>query len=258
MISAWLDLPVVGIFACLMLVYGATAALIAWLTFGSPLGPRIRGFTGIVAPYFTCVATLFALLTGFLAADVMDRNRLAIRAVQTESSALTELYALAQAAAVDTAPIKEALRGYVQTLVTDEWGEMARGGTSEKAEGALAALLQAVAEPRMGSAAGQAVHNGMITLALQAASARSDRLALNSRHSDGVKWATVLLLCLMTQIAIAMVHLEKPRAHAAALAVFTVAAVIALGMIAIQEDPFDGALRISPAPMDWLVKIVAA
>ena len=258
MINAWLDLPVAGVFACLAVFYGATAALIVWLTFGSPLRAGIQRFGGIVAPYFGAVALLFALLTGFLAGDVMDRNRLAIRAMQVESSTLSNLHSLTLASPADMAAIRSALRSYVEAIVTDEWSEMAQRRTSAKTEAALAALLQAVAEPTIATAASQAVHNGMITLALQAAAARSDRLALNTHQSDTVKWSTVLLLCLMTQLALGMVHLERPRAQAAAVAVFSVAAIIALGMIAIQEDPFDGALRLSPAPLESLVKIVAA
>ncbi len=51
----------------------------------------------------------------------------------------------------------------------------------------------------------------------------------------------------MTQIAIAAVHLERPRAQLAAIAVFSGAAVIALGLIGQQEHPFNGAIQISPA-----------
>jgi hypothetical protein len=257
MISAWLDLPVIGVFACLIVGYGLTAALIGWLTFRSPLSDRIQEYKGLSPSYFASVAVLFALLTGFLAGEVMDRNRLAIRAIQVESSTLSNLHALTLASPADTAAIRDALRSYVAAIVNDEWSEMMQRRSSAKTEDALNGLLQAIADPRIAPRTGQAVHNGMINLTLQAATARSDRLALNSHQSDTVKWSTVLLLCLMTQIALGMVHLDRLRAHAAALAIFSVAAVIALGMIAIQEDPFDGALRVSPAPFEWLLKIVA-
>ncbi len=44
----------------------------------------------------------------------------------------------------------------------------------------------------------------------------------------------VLLLVIMTQVAIGLVQLHKRAAQAAALTVFTVAAVIALGLMALQ------------------------
>lgn len=257
MISAWLLLPVSGIFACLAILYGLTAALIVWLTFRSPLRARIQGFSGIVAPFFASVALLFSLLTGFLAADVIDRHKRAVLAVQVESGALSSLHALAVASTADAAAIRAALRAYLEALVNDEWPQMANAQMSEKADAALGRLLRTVADPRMAPATDAAVHSGLVELTLQAATARSDRLALNSYHADDVKWATVLLLCLMTQLAIGVVHIDRPRAQAAALAVFSVAAIIALGMIAIQEAPFDGALRISAAPLERVLNTVA-
>jgi hypothetical protein len=46
-----------------------------------------------------------------------------------------------------------------------------------------------------------------------------------------------LLLALITQLAIAVVHLEKLRSQAAALFIFTLAAVSLLGLLAIHEAP---------------------
>jgi hypothetical protein len=255
-ISAWLDLPVIGIFACLVIFYGATAALIAWLSFWSPLRARIYRFSGLSASYFTAISVLFALLTGFLAGDVIDRNKRAVHAVQVESGALANLHALTLASAADADAIREALRAYLDAIVNDEWQQMANAQGSEKAEAALAALLRTVADPNIARSAGQAIHSALVQLALQAAAARSDRLALNVNASDELKWGTVLFLFLMTQLAIGMVHLDRPRAHAAALSIFTIAAIVALGLIAIQEDPFDGTLRTSPAPLERVLKAV--
>lgn len=49
----------------------------------------------------------------------------------------------------------------------------------------------------------------------------------------------MLLLGIFTQIAFGFVHLEKPRAMLAAVSLFSVAAVVALGPIAAQESPFN-------------------
>lgn len=257
MIRAWLGLSVVGIFACLAVVYGLTAVLIIWLTFHSPLRDRIQGFTGVVAPFFAAVGLLFSLLTGFLAADVFDRHKGAVRAVQVEGGALSSLHALALTSTADATAIREALRTYLEALVNDEWPQMTHGRASDKADAALAGLLRAVTDSKSARATGEAMHGGLLQLALQAATARSDRLALSSFQSDDLKWMTVLLLCLMTQLAIGIVHLDRPPPHVAAMAIFTIASIIALGMIAIQEAPFDGPLRISPAPLERVLETIA-
>ena len=134
---------------------------------------------------------------------------------------------------------------------------MAEDGASSKTDAALAALLRELSDPKIATEAGQAVHSALLSTALRVRDARADRLALASDRTNNVKWTTVLILGLLTQIALAFVHLERPRAQVASIALFSVAAVVALGLIALQEQPFDGALRISSAPLQELLKATA-
>ena len=63
----------------------------------------------------------------------------------------------------------------------------------------------------------------------------------------------MLVLGMITLVAIALVHLEHPRrAFVTALVVFGTAATVVIGLIAMQEDPFRGAFRISPGPIERL------
>ncbi|MGZ6007129.1 MAG: bestrophin-like domain [Rhizomicrobium sp.] len=258
MINAWLDLPAAALFAVLIVFYGLSGALISWLCVRSPLRAKIQTMSGVVAPFFGAVSLLFALLTGFLASDVGDRNRQAWRAVHTESSAAMSVHTLSVASASDMAASRAALRDYLQSVVRDEWRAMAEDGASSKTDTALAALLRELSDPKIATEAGQAVHNALLSTVLRVRDARADRLALASDRTNDVKWATVLILGLLTQIALASVHLERPRAQVAAIALFSVAAVVALGLIALQEQPFDGALRISSAPLQEALKATAA
>ena len=59
----------------------------------------------------------------------------------------------------------------------------------------------------------------------------------------------LLLLALITQLAIAVVHLENPRSQAAALFIFTLAAVSLLGLLAIHEAPFEPPVFVPPGPI---------
>jgi len=87
--------------------------------------------------------------------------------------------------------------------------------------------------------------------------ARSERLALAADNTSELKWSIVLILGIMTQIAIGVVHLQKRNAQIAALAIFSVSVVIALGLIALQEHPFAGEVRISAWPLQELLKLQA-
>ena len=257
MIETWLDLPTAGLFAVLALFYAATGAVIAWMSFGALLGPRMRKFDGVVAPFFTAVSILFALLTGFLASDIADRNRQAARAVQTEAGELRNIYLLSVASASDMHEIRTALADYARAVVNDEWPAMAENRPAPSASAAYDVLLRGVSDPVITREASASVHGALLNATVRAGTARSDRLALAADRTNDVKWVMVLILGVMTQVAIGVVHLQKSKAQGAALAVFSLAAVIALGMIALQERPFAGDLRIAPGPLADILKLPA-
>jgi hypothetical protein len=254
LIDSWLDLPVAGLFACLLAYQGGVALLLWVAVYASPLRNGIATLGGVVAPFFTSVAVLFALLTGFLANDVGARNRAAAQAVGTEAGALHAAYTLGLASRSDTSAITDAVRVYLRTVTGDEWRKMDEEKKSAAAEAAFQTLLQAVSDPKISQEASSPVHAALLQNIASAHRARLDRLDLSNDRSPALKWLVVLLLSAMTQIAIAVVHLDKRRAFVASLAIFSVASVMTLGLIALQEYPFSGPLRISPAPFEDLLK----
>ena len=248
MIHIWLDLPVYLIFLLLAVFYGLGAGAIYWVQFHSPARPLIMTATGIVAPYFSAVGVLFALLTGFLGAEVADRNRQAARSVLAESSALDTLTTLSRAAGVDGAAIRAAERAYVEAVLNKEWELMGSDEASPAASGALRTIFEAVAKPAIASTAGAALQNSLLNAAVRISTSRAERLALGADRTYELKWASVLLLGLLTQVALALVHLDKPRAMLTAVLLFSLAAILALGLIAEQENPFEPPLEVSNGP----------
>jgi hypothetical protein len=59
----------------MLYVYAATGSAVWWVSFGRPLRGWAQGFKGVVGPFFGAVSVLFALQAGFLANDVVVRNR---------------------------------------------------------------------------------------------------------------------------------------------------------------------------------------
>lgn len=255
MIRAWLDLPAFGIFATLFVLYFGAAWVLAGLIFRSPLRQRVLSLSGVVAPFFSAVAILFALLTGFLANDIGDRNRQALRAVQTEAGELRNIYTLSVASVTDMREIRVALKDYARAAAEEEWPQMIEGGSAASTSTAYDTLLREVSDPTITRDASAAVHGALLSSAVRVGTARTDRLSLSSDQTNDLKWISVLVLGLMTQVALGLVHLEKPRALLAALTVFSTAAVVALGLIALQEHPFQGSFRVSPAPLERLLAL---
>ncbi len=259
MLHKLFDLPLAGIFAAMAIPYALSALIIWWISQRPPLGRRIQTLNGVVAPFFGAVAILFALLTGFLASDISDRNRQATRVMLAETDGLHTTQTLSVASIGDMAAIREALRTYAQSVVKDEWPRMEEG-RSPKTEAAFGELLRKVSDPAIARESGQAINTALLAAVARLGSARSDRMALAEDKTNELKWLTVLLLGIITQISIGLVHLDKPRPQAAALTVFSSAVIVALTLIAAQEEPYSGIVRVSPAPIsdftDALVVVV--
>jgi len=252
--AAWLALPVAALFASLFAFYLGTAALIVWLSFRSGLSLRIQTFKGVVAPFFGSTAVIFGLLIAFLSNDIWDRNKQAERIVVAESDTLVALYSLSVASGLDNPNLRSAIRGYVQAVVEDEWPRLAAEQRSARADGALDKLLREVAQP--GSPKDVSIQRTMLDMVLKIRTAHEDRVQLSGDRTVATKWAAVLLLALITQIAIGVVHLDKPRPQAAALCIFTLAAVLVLGLLAIHEEPFQPPIFVPPGPIiDVLQKV---
>lgn len=186
------------------------------------------------------------MLTGFLANDVGDRNRQAYRVAQTEAGELRNIYTLSVASASDMRKIRTALKAYASSVVSDEWPAMAHGNLSPRTEAAYDDLLREVSDPSIAKDSGPALHAALLNATVRLGTARNDRLALSSDSTNDLKWIVVIILGLFTQVAIGLVHLERPRAFVAALVVFSGAAVVALSLIALQEYPFYGTFKIPP------------
>jgi hypothetical protein len=256
MIRAWLELPPAGIFLTLAILYFGVILALRVLFFCPPFKRPIQTLNGIVAPFFGSIAVLFALLTGFLANDISDRTRQSMRAVQTEAGELRNIYTLSVASTPDMSTIREKWKAYADSVVNEEWPAMAHGHLSPSTHAAYDELLKEVSNPAIGKSAGQAVSTALLSAAIRLGTARSERLAAANDHTNDLKWLVVIVLGLITQIAIALVHLERPRAMTAALVVFASAAVITLSLVAFQEYPFYGVFRLSPAPIVETIRVM--
>ena len=251
---AWLALPVVMLFASLFAFYFATAALLVWLSFRSKLSDRIQSFKGLVAPFFVSTATIFGLLVGFLSNDIWERNKQASRVVLAESDTLLALYSLGAASGSDDRGLRTAIRGYVRAVVDDEWPRLAVQERSAQADAALNALLREVAQPVATKDA--VIQRTMLDMVLRIRAAREDRVVLSNDRTMVTKWMAVLLLALITQIAIAAVHLERPRPQLAALLIFTIAAISILGLLVVHEAPFEPPIFVPPGPIGDVLRQV--
>jgi hypothetical protein len=257
-IGEWLELPVAPQFLLLAAFYLATAIIIHLLSFYGPTGRWCESFKGIVGPFFTSVTVIFSLLTGFVAGNIWRRGAEAAVAVRTEANALLNIYWLTPETTRDAATIRNLIRAYAESAIRQEWPLMHGAEGAPDTEALLGALLQQVLHRPDQGAITPSIDRARTDAALTLRTTRANRLSLSGDRTDELKWATILLLGVVAQLSIAVVHLEKRRPQIGALAIFSAAVVIALGLVALQERPFVQPIQVSTDPLDEVLRIVPA
>lgn len=192
-----------------------------------------------VAPFFTAVTTVWALSFSFTAADIWSANTQAAQAASAERSALMRLAGMAHRDALDLPLVIDGLRAYRSEVETGEWGGSANRQPAIGADMAIQHIRLAIVN---------AARQGALPVLIgkmardfdELQDARNERLALGRGSYSVFKWYLVIFLTFLSQIAIASVHADRPRAGRRALAIYTTAATISLWLLALHANPYVG------------------
>lgn len=228
----------------------AVALFLCWLSFASRFAAYVQNWKGVVPPFVAVPATLFGLLMTFLSQDVWDANRSAYRAIAMEREQLATLAALSGNHGLDPDDIPRAVRDYVETAVGLEWKTMEDGKESPETEAALNRLTRAVASARIEPA----FQRALVDTVMRLRSAREQRLAIAGAFPDDRKWAAVIIIAFITQIALAIVHLDRPRPQLLAQTIFALAAIVPISLVASVDEPYSPPNAVSSEPLAQLLE----
>jgi hypothetical protein len=219
------------------------------------VGDRIRAFKAISPGMLPPLAVVFALLVGFLAAQVWSDADRASTAVNREAGALRTMVLLAdQFPGGADARLRELIRQHIQTAVKEEWPAMARrGATLTIIPGALAQALKLAFELDPHTP-GQAIAQREMVASIQnALDARRQRIVLSGSSVSAVKWGALLAQIALMLLAIALVHCDNPLANRIILAIFATGAAASLILIAAYSRPFGGATSVRPTLLEQVM-----
>ncbi len=179
------------------------------------------------------------------------------RLCRSEADGLVTLFTLASTSGLSVAdPIAAAVRTYATAVMKREWPTMAMGESAPAAEKALDDLLRIIVRPRPGEAGNPVLDRALLDAALAIRANRNTRLALSEDETGVLKWIAVLTLAVMSQISLAVVHLEKMRPQIAAMTIYTASLIFVIGLLAAHEVPFVPPTIVSPDPIAHVLDLV--
>ena len=143
-------------------------------------------------PLLNVVATLYAVLLGFVVAAAMDRYERARDNADTEATSVHTIYQLARALPDKSRSlIRHSCRQYCLSVVNDEWPEMENGRTSAKAWEAYSTLWDNVMSFTPDNDREICATEGLITEMHQLAENRSNRVVALKRSVGPATWLFV-------------------------------------------------------------------
>ena len=194
---------------------------------------------GVVGPYFSSVAILFALFASLLAAEVWQRQEKKDVLLHQETKSLKVMLYIAASIDSDAYDVRNAISGYLSH--TAYGAELApRSGSAEPLPSeALKKLYRLAIDPA--TFKGNTVANAAFLQSLNVVrSAREDLTDLYKARIVHSKFFALLLFGLLTQIAIAFCHAGNTRALGAGVMLFSVAFSLAIGILSLLDDPDEG------------------
>ena len=214
---------------------------------GRRAGASLQG--DLAEACFPLLAIIFALLVGFLAAQVWSESDRANVAVNREASALRGVVLLA--AAFPGEPerhLRDLVRRHIQDASTQEWAAMTRGSATLTIVPALLAEALRFTLTLTPQGAGQVAAQREIVAALEAAlEARRQRILLSRSSINWVKWTALLGQAGLTLITIALIHSDNRTANRIILAIFATSVGMAVVLLASHSRPFTGEMSVRPA-----------
>ncbi len=143
------------------------------------------------------IGVIYAVLLAFVTIGVWERFEGAEARSYEEAAALTAIYR--DASSFEERPeLRAAVRGYVETLLADEWPRMARGEESPTADAKMERIDAMVRGLKVTSQSHQDVHDQMLAELNVALGDRDARLAEDATGLNGVMWFVLLLGAFVT------------------------------------------------------------
>ena len=201
-----------------------------------------------VGPYFASISVVFALFLAFHGADIWANKARSERAFIEAGTAIKRLDDMLSPDQLNLAGSRTSITHYVRHVFRDEWRRARNSHPSGEADQAFRNLQQQIiaAEVWLPSASAGQLH----ALLSDVARTRSERLWVGRNHTEATSWIAVLILGLLTHLAIASIHFDKPRAGAIALGLLSLTATTAYWSLGIVDNPYR--LMDNLNPIAWL------
>ncbi|WP_460531271.1 bestrophin-like domain [Flindersiella endophytica] len=194
---------------------------------------------------FATVATIYALLFGFVIVIVWQAVTDVQVAVTRETNAIVELDQMAGGfSTADQRRVQNASRAYVRAVIEDEWPKLDRGEVSEPAEAALAELWSTYTS-MSATDRSSPLYSQSIQRMNDLGDARRARLSANGSALPDLLWVLLWSGAVLTLFLAYLFKVDSIRLQRVLLTLLTGVMALALFLVAALDRPFDDRLPVT-------------
>lgn len=210
---------------------GLASALLLRLRF---VKERLNNTDFVNPPFVSAVALIFGLFVALGASDVVQRSHELRLSAQKEANTARALLRLTESIGPTAEPVRQSLIEYLQAATTIELSWLASSARRADAPARVQAdSLVEVATlfvTQLGGA--ETVKSQVMNKVDELRQARVQRIDLSQASSSISQWVGLTIIAFLTQVVIALTHSGKPNGAAAALILFSTAAMVAMAYLA--------------------------
>lgn len=250
MVHTLLSWPVWAIVVLCISVTTLPPVIFWWLSHHSSLKQRLVKLSGVEPAMIGAVGLLFGLFAAFLANDIWTRNQIAENAVAQEGDAIRTLARYAEGMSKKSnEAMRDALVDYATTVIDKDWPKMTEGTRSKELLSRVRVISSMIISGDIGKEAGPGIQGRMIDAFTQMRDNRQTRVQIAENRRLTIKWYALIIFGLLTQVAIGIVHINRPAPHLIAQLVFSAAFASCLTILMLNEFPFSAMNPVSAEPL---------
>lgn len=236
-----------AVLAALLLFFCATY----WLLNTSSASQWFKASEDVVPPFLALPAIMFALFMSSLATDIWQKHYDAKQALIREAAALRSIILLTPNLGERGSGLSQSAENYINAVVDREWQTMALKNHPNQ-EGALPELealdfniAKIGSDPALPQYTALRLNDALEMLRLS----RQQRLALAHDGISASKWASPIMLAVITLITIAVVHIRRPRAMLISMMLTIICVLATMQLLSQNRSPYIGTAAVTQEPL---------
>ncbi len=206
---------------------------------------------------YAVIGAIYGVLLAFITMIVYEEYKDGRHTVDNEARAIFTLYRLSEGLTGDMQPqIRESLKRYASSVVTDEWPLLKEGKEAESSKVLMRTIWKNYMEFVPKGEKESSVYNQSLSVLHELYSARRHRVISSQTELPGIMWFVLLAGGFITISFSFFFSTPNLKAQILMTALVTLLISLSLSLIALLDNPFSGPVSLNKRPYLHILEVM--